>query len=41
MNYLIDTCVLSEFTRREPEEKIIEPPKVEASVQQRMDWINN
>ena len=24
MNYLIDTCVLSEFTHREPEEKIIE-----------------
>ena len=24
MNYLIDTCVLSEFTRRAPEEKIIE-----------------
>jgi predicted nucleic acid-binding protein len=24
MNYLMDTCVLSEFTRRAPEEKIIE-----------------
>ena len=24
MNYLMDTCVLSEFTRRVPEEKIIE-----------------
>lgn len=24
MNYLLDTCVLSEFTRRAPEEKIIE-----------------
>lgn len=23
MNYLLDTCVLSEFTRREPEEKVI------------------
>jgi toxin FitB len=24
MNYLLDTCVLSEFTRKAPEEKIIE-----------------
>ena len=23
MNYLLDTCVLSEFTRRKPEEKVI------------------
>lgn len=23
MNYLLDTCVLSEFTRRQPEEKVI------------------
>ncbi|PKO15834.1 MAG: VapC toxin family PIN domain ribonuclease [Chloroflexi bacterium HGW-Chloroflexi-10] len=24
MNYLLDTCVLSEFTRRKPEEKILQ-----------------
>lgn len=24
MNYLLDTCVLSEFTRRKPEEKVIQ-----------------
>ena len=24
MNYLLDTCVLSEFTRRKPDEKVIE-----------------
>ncbi len=23
MNYLLDTCILSEFTRRQPEEKVI------------------
>jgi predicted nucleic acid-binding protein len=23
MNYLLDTCVLSEFTRRQPEEKVV------------------
>jgi toxin FitB len=24
MNYLLDTCVLSEFTRRQPEQKVLE-----------------
>ena len=23
MNYLLDTCVLSEFTRRKPEQKVV------------------
>ena len=23
MNYLLDTCVLSEFTRRKPEQKMV------------------